>query len=163
MASYPKNPPKQPEIDAAARIEIKASLIPGAGQGAFARVPLAAGEYLGQYRGEKLTHAQYIARYPQDRGGHYVMAIMSHFVDASNPALSSWTRYVNASDSPYNPLEANCEFRKGGKLHATRDIGPGEELLTAYGPEYDWAPTTFDQFILEQSNQAQFEEWLAGQ
>ena len=133
---YPKGKPTKREIEAAARFEIKPSVIPRAGLGAFAKEPIGAGEYLGQYRGEVLTKAQYDAKYPGDHKAYYVMEIAGKFVDAVDPAKSSWTRYVNASDNPFHPLIENCLFAPGGKLHASRPIDEGAELYTPYGPEY---------------------------
>ena len=125
------------EIEAAARIEIKPSLILDGGRGAFARVPIGAGEYLGQYRGEVLTKAQYAARYPGDRNAFYVLDVLGKFVDAVDESKSTSTRFINASDNPFHPLQANCEFRRGGKVYAIRNIAAGAELYVEYGKEYE--------------------------
>ena len=65
----------------------------------------------------------------------------NYFIDAREPELSNWCRYVNHAD---NPEWTNVVVRTasplllggGAYLFALRDIAIGEELLCDYGPTY---------------------------
>lgn len=122
-------------------IEIAPSSIPGAGQGAFAKVPIPAGKALGEYRGRKLTPEQY----QRSRGNLYVWEVRDDhdrplfYLDAGRPRHANWTRYVNC---PRSRTEENLLVRQDGIrifFDAKRDIPAGEELLIWYGEAYgEW-------------------------
>ena len=62
------------------------------------------------------------------------------FVDAEDPNLSSWPRYVNHAKSA--KYECNLEpkvdtVRCVVWLQARREVEPGEELCFDYGPLFD--------------------------
>lgn len=121
-------------------IQIKPSLIPDAGMGAFAAAPLAAGQRLGHYEGRLITPAEYEAL--EDR--RYVWELKRDdepfaYVDGRPRRKANWTRYVNC---PRYRSEENVEATQVGMkmvYFAKRDIAPGEELLVWYGAEYgEW-------------------------
>lgn len=82
-------------------VEIKSA---GAkGMGAFALQPIKAGTCLGAYKGEVLTQADLDERYPVGVRTEYVFeAGPGVYVDARDPHLSSWHRYVNHSGEACN-------------------------------------------------------------
>lgn len=138
MKLFPDRPPSSREIRREHRyIKIKRSRIPGAGKGVFARRDIPADTFLGIYRGERLTPTQYETRYPKKQAV-YIMKLGRYYVDARDEGKSNWTRFVNASDNPDHPLQANCMFFTGGHLRSIKDIPKGTELLVPYGNEYRW-------------------------
>lgn len=121
-------------------IEVKTSLIPEAGQGAFATVALVAGKRLGEYEGRIISPAEYEAL--EDR--RYVWELRKDevpyaYVDGRRRRKANWTRYVNC---PRRKADANVDATQVGMrmvYFALRDIAAGEELLVWYGAEYgEW-------------------------
>jgi len=101
------------------------------GRGVYARVPIAEGTRIVEYRGERITTAEADARYPEDDTQPYhtfLFAIDDDvMVDASRGGGTA--RWVNHSCDP------NCEVElDDGRLwiEAIRDISPGEELVYDY-------------------------------
>ncbi|KAL7570475.1 hypothetical protein ACA910_004258 [Epithemia clementina (nom. ined.)] len=138
------------------------------GLGAFATCDLKVGDYIGEYKGEKLTRRQVQARYwgkqaknRQDltweasrleRGqgvtGNYVLEMKDgSFVDAEDADRSSWCRFMNHATEGSNPcnvkafdrIRANGDLLVFPQFFAIRDIQAGEELLWDYGPHSDVA------------------------
>jgi len=93
---------------------------PGKGMGAFATQSWAAGLVVGDYEGEMITKAQFGSRYGDDpmtpadeewlksrteRGvsvtGEYVVKVHDDlYVDAEDPDMSSWCRFINHDARP---------------------------------------------------------------
>ena len=93
---------------------------PGKGMGAFATQPWAAGLVVGDYEGEMITKAQFGSRYGDDpmtpadeewlksrteRGvsvtGEYIVKVHDDlYVDAEDPDVSSWCRFINHDARP---------------------------------------------------------------
>ena len=89
-----------------------------------------------------LTRAEFRERYPNPRSAQYVLQVSANrYVDGADPAKSSWHRYINSpyhrQDAAGKALRANVRFGRGGTMHTTRNIQPGEELLVNYGPGYN--------------------------
>jgi SET domain-containing protein len=110
--------------------EIRESAI--AGKGAFATRPIAKGERVIEYVGERITHQEADRRYDDDSMDEhhtFLFTVSSRTViDATNAGNES--RYINHSCEP------NCESEiTRGRIfiHALRDIAVGEEL------HYDYA------------------------
>jgi hypothetical protein len=121
---------------AAEGIEVRASGIAGAGLGVFAKTRLPRKTTLAYYRGEDLSQEQYDARYPSGTLAQYVLQLSQDvFVDARDPSLSNWTRYINDPKGS-EKRRANVQFTQSGGLRTLRSIAPGEELLVSYGPYY---------------------------
>ncbi|KAG5187251.1 hypothetical protein JKP88DRAFT_348002 [Tribonema minus] len=123
------------------------------GKGAFAAARIAAGTWLGAYEGEALSQADLDGRYPLGVRSEYVFeAGEGMYVDARDPALSSWHRYVNHSAHACNlAVAAGADpTRPQVMFRTTRDVSPGEELLLDYGDCY-WGPLTDDADELEEA------------
>jgi len=145
---------------------------PGKGMGAFAAQPWAAGLVVGDYEGEMITKAQFESRYedepmtPADeewlksrtkRGvsvtGEYIVKVHDDlYVDAEDPDVSSWCRFINHDARPNLALKV-LPKGIGGKprvwFTAKRSVAEGDELCFDYGPgfwdeEKDGVATGFD-------------------
>lgn len=124
------------QADVHSGIEVRASSIAGAGLGVFATKLLPRKAVLGRYCGEHLTQQQYDARYPDGELGEYVLQVSKNlYVDARDPALSNWPRYINDPRGS-SARRANVEFTRSGSVRTLRDILAGEEILVDYGPYY---------------------------
>ncbi len=95
------------------KLQVRPSAIHG--KGLFARRPIAAGEYLGSYRGLRTR-----------KDGKYVLWIEGRKGFSHGRRGTSLLRYLNHSDRP------NAEF-DGFDLFAIEDIEPGEEITIHYG------------------------------
>ena len=138
---YPNYAPSKHELRVANRfVEVRQSTIAGAGLGVFARRRTPAETHLSVYRGERLTPAEYNARYPAHVRPEYVMELSTcySYVDASNPQHSNWVRYINAADHPGAPRDPNVQFREGARVYSLIEILPGQELFVKYSKDYEW-------------------------
>ena len=110
------------------------------GHGVYAIAPLPTNTWVGDYVGEVLTQAQYLARYPQEDGEYVLGANEDYNIDASDPAKSSFLRYLNHSSNAANLFFDVCKVRrqraKEVKFFTARRIAAGEELLFDYGKTY---------------------------
>lgn len=119
----------------------KMSTIPNSGYGVFALERIPKSSYLGVYLGRQLSIKQFLNGVLANKiDPNYAFDVNSgdqHFIlDATNPELSNWTRYMNCSR---NDSEENVCYRDSGgkiKFYAARDIEPNEELLFYYGEVY---------------------------
>ena len=115
-----------------------------AGKGAFALRPIATGEQLIEYVGERITHAEADQRYDDesmDEHHTFLFTISSRMViDATYDGNES--RYINHSCDP------NCEAEiENGRvfISAIRDIAAGEELHYDYAYERSGDETEEDE------------------
>ena len=89
------------------------------GRGLFAGKPIAAGDYIGFYRGQAtLEDGMYVLWVEQDDGEWLGF-------DGNNDL-----RFLNHAQAP------NCEL-DGQELYAARDIRAGEELTIDYGEWFE--------------------------
>ncbi|KAL1522930.1 hypothetical protein AB1Y20_017895 [Prymnesium parvum] len=114
----------------------------GKGEGLFACIPIAAGTFLFEYEGERLTEEGFFARYP-DANGRYVACIDGYlpwmapsYIDGADPERSSLARWMN-----HSRRRANVRWKKqrlGVQMHfyAASDISAGDELMFDYGDAY---------------------------
>ncbi len=121
------------------------------GRGVVARVPLAAGERICEYRGEKIGWPEALRRHPHDPSQPFhtfYFSIDDDYVIDGNVG-GDFSRFMNHSCEP------NCEaelVERAGATHiyiqALRDIEPGEELVYNYGLTLDerYTPTLKKQF-----------------
>ncbi len=126
---------------------IRPSLIPGAGLGAFAQVHLRQGDIIGEYGGT-LRPA-----HPRPRDTAYLIDLPTcslartrpyHLLDGRG-SRAHMTR-VNFAPRKINGHETHLQNARIGAVCyppyivfvATRDIRPGEEILTSYGRFYDY-------------------------
>ena len=133
------NEDAEPLDDSTFRVAASAD---GKGDGLFACSPIAAGSFLFDYDGERLTEEQFFGRYP-DANGRYIACIDAYlpwmapsYIDGVDPSRSSVARWMN-----HSRRRANVRWRKqrfGAQMHfyAARDIAAGEELAFDYGDTY---------------------------
>ena len=118
-------------------LEIKESVIPGAGLGLFTTEFIPKGSRIVQYKGRKRTWKDV----KNEDGNFYIFYVTrNHIIDANN-YKKSFARYINdaAGLQKIKGLKNNTEFvRDGDKVfvEATRDIAAGTELFVGYGKEY---------------------------
>ena len=123
-------------------LEIRASRIPHAGNGVFAKVAIPKGAYLGAYTGEFITDEEYLSR---AAAGKWVY--MMGLLDCAKPHTGGITTIDGINGNVftrmnYAPAEfQNVKFEKiceapFVKIVALRDIAVGEELWVDYGPRY---------------------------
>ncbi len=105
------------------------------------------GNVLGEYVGEKLTTVQKLKRYPNDDAAYLLGPVEvssgeTFYIDACDPAISSWSRYINCCREDDLP---NVAFVQGPPSHehsiyivAMKDIRRHEELRVEYGNTYHW-------------------------
>lgn len=116
-------------------VEIRDSLIPDGGKGAFLMTDVPAGSILALYEGEELTQQQLDARYGKQELGEYVLQLdmpAGVYIDARD--TKHWTRFMNdGRDTPYSN---NVKFLPDGRIQALKRIAAGEELLIGYSRQY---------------------------
>ena len=120
------------------RVRVRISRVHG--KGVFAARPIAQGERIIEYTGERITWKEAQRRHPHDPAQpthtFYFHIDDKHVIDALYGGNAS--RWINHSCEP------NCEAdEEGGRIFITalRDIVPGEELYYDYGLVID-APLT---------------------
>ncbi|MDY0001909.1 MAG: hypothetical protein RBU30_11485 [Polyangia bacterium] len=138
-----------PDPDLEKKTVVRRSLIPGAGNGTFALVKIQKGEVIGEYGGVLLVekdvpkNTAYLVRLPacaQVEGQRY------HWLDGKG-SRAHVTR-VNFAPSRINGYETKLQNAQIAAVcrrpfivfTASRDIQPGEEILTSYGTSYDYDP-----------------------
>lgn len=113
------------------------------GNGVFAKVPIAKGEPIVEYKGELITHAKADRDHHGDiDSGHtFLFALNEKWIVNAN-RKGNIARWINHSCAP-NAV-AFIHEHKSGKLkkdkiiiEALRDIAPGEEITYDYGFEFD--------------------------
>ena len=115
-------------------LRVMKSQLPGAGKGVFTTKPIKKGAKICGYTGD------IVVNYDPDYGNPYALKVKERpptYIDArrSNEAVG---RFVNdgRGEIPSNSILIWDPDEKQGWVEATRDIGPGEEILTDYGEEY---------------------------
>lgn len=102
------------------------------GRGVYANVPIAAGERIIEYRGDRISWVEGDSRYPvlHDTHPHHTFLFTIEddvVIDGGSNGNSA--RLINHSCAP------NCQsVTENGRvfIHALRDIEPGEELFYDY-------------------------------
>lgn len=120
-------------------LQIKPSIIPGAGRGLFACKDLAARTVLGNYHGRHISRLRDVYSLKDDQ---YVFATSSPdrlalWIDGN--VRSNYLRFVNGAKTRAEQKRVNVEtYQYGGDLRfrAVRPINAGEELILDYGAEY---------------------------
>lgn len=113
------------------------------GNGVFAKVPLAEGEPIVEYKGKLITHAQADKKHHSDidTGHTFLFSLNEKWIINANED-GNIARWINHSCAP-NAI-AFVHEHKSGKLkkdkviiEALRDIKVGEEITYDYGFEFD--------------------------
>jgi hypothetical protein len=130
-------------------VEIRTSLIPGAGQGLFAKEVIPDGTYIGPYSGRYLAPGTSDAL-ADTREGLYLFTLPQCAQDDTRDTIAGdiddYISKVNFAPETINghPTHLqNVMFATACKepfvrLYATRDIAADEELYVDYGPYYDY-------------------------
>ncbi len=143
-------------------VEIRTSLIPGAGQGLFAKVDIPAGTFIGPYSGRYVTPEESDAM--QDtKEGEYLFFLPEcaglDMYDSIAGDMDDYVSKVNYAPAIINRQPTrlqNVSFQNACtepyvRLFATRNIRADEELYVDYGPDYDYAfmeiPAVQDYFL----------------
>lgn len=123
------------------RIRIAPSNIKKAGMGAYAidKIPKGSvGFYRGVAKTEKYVNMFYswVIKSYGDNGEVDEDDAVLYYVDATDPKLSNWTRYVNCGmKEKQNNFDSDQHFDKINYV-ALRDVSGGEELFISYGRDY---------------------------
>jgi len=100
------------------------------GLGLFATASIAEDEFIVEYTGRRISHAE--AKRREGRGARYIYEINSRWSIDGSPR-SNVARYANHSCRP----NAESDVLKGKViLRAIKPIEPGEEITYDYGEEY---------------------------
>lgn len=108
---------------------------PGSGLGLFAMEPIKKGDFVIEYKGERISTEE-----ADSRGTKYLFEIDDKWtIDGSDRKLANNSRYFNHSCKPNCEAEINEDDVVS--FFALRNIREGGELTFDYGKEY------FDEFI----------------
>jgi len=131
-----------PEMDK--RTVIAPSTIPGAGNGLFARVRIKKGDIIGELGGQLITElnsSQYVAWLPEC--GQVRMRPYK-FIDSKEHGghvsrINFAPRVINGTPTNFqNSMLQRVCYSPWIVFVALRDIEPGEEIWTSYGPDYNY-------------------------
>jgi SET domain-containing protein len=121
------------------------------GLGVVARIPLAAGERICEYRGERIGWPEALRRHPHDpeQPFHTFYFSLDDDTVIDGNVDGDFSRFMNHSCEPNCEAEL-VEGKNGLRVFilALRDIAPGEELVYNYGLSLDerYTPTLKKQF-----------------
>lgn len=129
------------------RTEVKPSLIPGAGNGLFAKARIKETEIIGHLGGRLRTAEDY------PPGNHYIASIPECAWEETKPykyldskEFGGNVRRINFAPSKVNGRDTGFQNAAIRQLCyypyfifiALKDIEPGTEILASYGPYYDY-------------------------
>ncbi|MBM4262582.1 MAG: hypothetical protein FJ145_14275 [Deltaproteobacteria bacterium] len=135
------------DTDLDKRTEVKPSLIPGAGNGLFAKVKIKEGEVIGHLGGRLRTAEDYPA------GNHYIASIPECAWEETAPyryldskEFGGNVRRINFAPSKVNGRDTGFQNAAIRQLCdypyfifvAIKDIEPDKEIWASYGPYYDY-------------------------
>lgn len=120
-------------------LQIKPSIIPGAGRGLFACRDIPARTVVGKYNGRVVDKLRDVYALKNDQ---YVFVAMSRnrrpvWIDGN--VRSNYLRFVNGARSRSEQKRVNLEAYQYASIlrfRSTRSITAGEELILDYGPDY---------------------------
>ncbi|MEZ5303662.1 MAG: SET domain-containing protein-lysine N-methyltransferase [Verrucomicrobiales bacterium] len=122
-----------PKRHSEASFEVRASTIPGAGLGLFARVPIGLEETIGFYTGEVITADELNAG--KFAGSHYLLFVTRHHIIVGEGPKANYTRFINHSAEPNAFLITSTRW-KSARFEAIESIAPGQEIFFDYGDEF---------------------------
>ena len=104
------------------------------GRGVYAVGPIAAGERVVEYTGERISDEEAARRHPADPADPHHTFYFSleggGVIDARHKGNSA--RWINHACAPSGPNCEAAEVKGRVFIHALRDIEPGEELFYDY-------------------------------
>lgn len=122
---------------------IKKSRIKGAGKGLFTTSRIKKGDVIVEYKGIKSSWNTAMRRYGNDiKAARYLFHISDKNTIDAQPTLDALARYANDAEGPGDKsvhLKNNAEYQviKGKPyIVATKNIGPGSEILVDYAGDY---------------------------
>jgi SET domain-containing protein len=108
-------------------VEVKPSSIHGLGL--FAKVDLPVGTRITDYKGEKMTNAEFKEIYGTDTRYTYSLGRTNCILSGKNCITENLSHYANESNNP------NIYLKKRG-VYTVRDVVAGEELFLLYPKKY---------------------------
>lgn len=136
-------------------LKVRKSRIEGAGKGLFTTSRIRKNDTIVEYQGEKLTWKQCLKRYKnKEQELVYVFSITDDNCIDAHSAPEALARFANDANGTEfgRKHENNAEYRiikKKPYIVATKEIGPGAEILVDYGDEY-WEAIRENAMLAEQ-------------
>lgn len=117
-------------------VEVRPSMIPGAGYGLFAVRHFPKDTFLFHYDGDRLTVREYIRRYEELGVGPYAIELSKRVIIDACRTDAGVARYIcSYHGSGRKPNVAYFTTGKCVEVWTIRPINAGEELLADYGEE----------------------------
>lgn len=120
------------------KVEIRESVLPGAGKGLFAKTFIPKGTRIVEYKGKITTWKDVDDN--DGKNGYIYYVRKDHVIDASRHS-SALARYANDARglSRVKGVRNNAVYTEEGLkvyIESNKDIPAGEEILVEYGKEY---------------------------
>jgi len=120
------------------KVEVKNSLLPGAGKGLFAKAFIQKGSHIVEYKGKITTWKEVD---DSDGNNGYIYYVKRHHVIDASRHKSALARYANDARGlkRVKGITNNAEYAEDGLkvfIVAKKNIPAGAEILVEYGKEY---------------------------
>ena len=120
------------------KVEVKRSVLPGAGKGLFAKELIPKGSRIVEYKGKVTTWKEVD---DNDGANGYIYYVKRHHVIDASRDTSVLARYANDARGlqRIKGITNNAEYVEEGLkvyLESSKDIAAGTEILVEYGKEY---------------------------
>ena len=120
------------------KVEVKESILPGAGKGLFAKEPIPKGTRIVEYKGKITTWKEVD---DDDGNNGYIYYIKRHHVIDASRHTSALARYANDARGlqRLKGTTNNAEYVEDDLkvyIESKKDIPAGAEILVEYGKEY---------------------------
>ncbi len=121
-------------------LEVKESIIPGAGKGLFVNRDVKKGERIVEYLGEIISWKECDTRAERDEGGYVFYINQNKCIDAFHMP-EALARFANDARGLIKEkgIKNNCQYevyKNSGWITTTKNIKAGSELLVSYGAAY---------------------------
>jgi len=137
------------------QLEVRRSVLPGAGKGLFTKVFIPKGTRIVEYKGKQVTWKQ-VEAMDDERNGYVFYFSKNHCIDAwrTKKSVAHFANDANGivrvkgirNNSDYNTHKRRCY------IEASRDIPAGSEILVAYGGDY-WRAIRYNLRVDEKTAQ----------
>lgn len=120
------------------KVEVKESMLPGAGKGLFAKEPIPKGTRIVEYKGKITTWKEVD---DDDGNNGYIYYIKRHHVIDASRYTAALARYANDAKGlqRVKGITNNAEYVEDDLkvyIESRKDIPAGAEILVEYGKEY---------------------------